>query len=289
MNKVLITGAGGFIGRALGKKCKENGWQLIGMTTSEGDVANINTWDEVRGKGVTCLFHLAGRIFVPDSWENPFAYYQTNAMGTVAALEFCRQEEIPITYVSSYLYGNPSCLPVSENNELKPNNPYAHSKYLAEDICRFYASVFNVDVTIVRPFNVYGEGQPKSLLIPSVIDQVLHAKQIKVMDLIPRRDYVHVDDLVDALIATVGGSHGLRVYNIGSGRSYSVAEVIDLIQKCAGTKKIVVSEKTERLNEIEDVIADCTRAKKELGWECRISFEQGISRLIKAEERNERA
>lgn len=257
------------------------------MTQSDGDVADQSTWDSFRGDGITHLFHLAGRIFVPDSWKQPLDFYQTNVMGTIAALEFCRRENIALTYVSSYLYGNPERLPISEDDALKPNNPYAHSKFLAEDACRFYASFFDVDVTVVRPFNVYGEGQPASLLIPSILDQVLHADQIRVKDLVPRRDYVHVDDLVGALMATVGKAHGFRAYNVGSGVSYSVEEVVALVQKCAGSNKPVISEQAIRANEIADVISDCSMAKKELGWECGVSLEQGIRRLMKAEVGND--
>lgn len=283
MGKVLVTGAGGFIGKALISRLRTRGMDVVPVDSSYGDIASQEILNEFAQQDIEHLFHLAGKIFVPDSWEQPLSYYQTNVMGTAVALEFCRRERIPMTFVSSYLYGNPTCLPISEDDALEANNPYAHSKLLAEDICRFYAAAYQIDVTVIRPFNVYGEGQPKLMLIPSIVDQVMHGQQIRVMDLAPRRDYVHVEDLVDALIATVGNTHKLRVFNIGSGVSYSVAEVIDLIQKCVGTSKPVICEQVERPNEIADVVADCSKAERELGWKCKISFEQGVRRLIESE------
>ncbi|MFY4804662.1 NAD-dependent epimerase/dehydratase family protein, partial [Aliarcobacter butzleri] len=85
----------------------------------------------------------------------------------------------PLTFVSTYLYGVPEKLPISENDEIKSNNPYAHSKYLAEELCRFYSDYYNVKVTIARPFNVFGKNQKDIFLIPLIIKQVLYADVIK--------------------------------------------------------------------------------------------------------------
>jgi nucleoside-diphosphate-sugar epimerase len=131
---------------------------------------------------------------------------------------------------------------------------------------------------------VYGIGQTENFLIPEIIKQTLDdGEEIFVKDLAPRRDYVYLEDLVTALLATLDKPVGYRVYNIGAGVSLSVQEVIDAIQKIAGTKKKVVCDNAVRPNELMDVVADVSKAGKELGWHSRFSFRAGIENIIFSE------
>lgn len=293
MSKILVTGASGFIGRALVSRLKGQKLEVAALDSAVGDIANRETLAEFAQQDIAHVFHLAGKTFVPASWDDPRAFCQTNVLGTVNVLEFCRKNRTPVTYVSAYVYGHPDRLPIGENSAVRPSNPYALTKRLAEEVCEFYASAYGLPVTTIRPFNVYGIGQAGIFLIPEIISQVLDAGQeIVVKDLAPRRDYVYLEDLVTALLATLDKPRGYRVYNIGSGVSLSVQEVIDAIQDIAGTQKKVVCDNLTRTNELLDVVADISKAGNELGWRPEFSFHAGIENIIRSERErgcNERA
>lgn len=282
MSKALVTGAGGFIGRSLAARLEAEGWEVAQLTSACGDIAVRETLTNIENNSITHVFHLAGKTFVPDSWDDPLTFCQTNVVGTINVLELCRKMRTPLTYVSSYVYGHPDDLPVSEDSSIRPNNPYALTKRMAEESCEFYANVYGLPVTIIRPFNVYGIGQQISFLIPAIISQALdQGNEIIVKDLLPKRDYVYLEDLVTALVKTTDNPKCYRVYNIGSGVSLSVREVIDVIQEVANTNKSVVCETATRANELMDVFADITRAKCELGWFPETPFRTGIEEIIR--------
>lgn len=280
MKSILVTGANGFIGSALIKSLESLGFNIIRFNSSNGDISNYNFLKEYENTDIYHIFHLAAKTFVPDSWENPLEFYKTSVLGTGQILELCRHKNIPLTFVSAYLYGLPEKLPITEDATIKSNNPYAHSKYLAEELCRFYSEYYNVKVTIARPFNIFGKNQKSMFLIPFIIKQILNDNTIKVKDLYPKRDYIYLDDLINGLVKTIDNKKQFSIYNFGSGKELSVHEIIDIAQKIAGTNKEVISEKEERQNEIMNVVADISKAKRELGWEPKFSFEDGIKEII---------
>jgi len=283
MKHALITGSTGFIGRALKQKLSNDGYEISELN-SDYDVRKSESFQEFIDLNINCVFHLAGKTYVPESWQKPGEFYHVNVMGTENVLEFCRQKSIPLIYVSSYLYGQPAKLPICENDPIIPNNPYAHSKYLAEQLCEFYARELGATVAILRPFNIYGSGQNDRFLIPMIARQALDGEAIKVKTLEPRRDYIYLDDAVDAMVCAAENiSMPFAVYNIGSGYSLSVREVI---REVLGIVKIdipVISENVVRKNEIDDVIADITLAKRDLGWQPNHTFHQGIEKVINHE------
>lgn len=281
MKTVLITGSNGFIGRALKERLFKEGYEVLEMNSSQ-DINLPESFLSFECEKIDHVFHLAGKTFVPDSWLDPASFYRVNVNGTVNVLDFCRRNGIPLTYVSAYLYGQPQRLPISEDHPAKPNNPYAHSKFLAEKVCEFYSSEFGLSVVILRPFNVYGPGQGEFFLIPLIIKQALEGNEIRLKELTSRRDWIYIDDLVDAVALSMKQSSGLKVYNIGSGRSLSVKEVIETVQKIIGSAKPVVSENVQRKNEIEDTVADITHAEEELNWHPKTLFEEGIKKTIEA-------
>lgn len=265
-DRVLVTGATGFIGRALVKSLRDAGLEVVALGSADGDVRNRETFARYSGSGIAGVIHLAGRSFVPESWTDPAAFMDVNFMGTARVLEFCRLENASLVFLSAYVYGIPDRLPINEEAPVRPNNPYAQSKQLAEQVCRFYAEQLHVPVTVLRTFNVYGPGQGESFLIPSIMRQLCNGEVVEVLDLEPRRDWVFVTDVVSAIMAARGRVAGYNIYNIGSGVSHSVAEVIRIAQKVAGSTIPVRSAATRRLNEIHDVVADIAKARRELGW-----------------------
>ena len=280
MAKVLVTGAAGFVGRTLVPALTVVGHDVIALRRSDGDVTEAATW--ARLPAVEHVFHLAGRSFVPESWRDPAGFLHANVSGTAQGLAYSRARGAHFVFVSGYLYGRPKRLPIQEDDPQEPNNPYALSKSLAEQICAFYATSMGLSATVIRPFNIYGPGQRPEFLIPTIVDQVAKGADIQVNDLEPRRDYVHLDDLAAALVRTIERPGGHHVVNIGSGISYSVRDIIDTIQATAGTRLPVVSSEEPRPNEIADVRADIRRARTSLGWEPRVSFAEGIEQLVRA-------
>ena len=227
MHKLLITGANGFIGKKLCQQLPAENYAITTLTHQQGEITHTATWQSLPPNDV--VIHLASKTFVPDSWNNPGAFIETNTMGTLQALEYCRKQGAAMIYISSYLYGNPSALPIPETAPLFTPNPYAFSKKTAEDYCKFYHECFQVPVTILRPFNIYGEEQHASFLIPMLIEQALQQTEFRVKDLLPKRDYLYISDFINALIACIP-LRGFHLFNIGSGISYSVAEIISLLQ-----------------------------------------------------------
>jgi nucleoside-diphosphate-sugar epimerase len=282
VNTILVTGSSGFIGRALVKKLRETGFEVIEFDIEQGDITTENAFHQYANKGISHVFHLAGKTFVPDSWKEPFGFFQVNVMGTVNVLELCRKTGIPLTYISSYIYGEPDWLPIDENHPVKSYNPYSHSKVMADSTCQFYARHYNMPVTIFRPFNAYGPGQPGHFIIGEIISQVMDpaVQEVEVMDLRPKRDYIYIDDLVSALIISMGTPPG--IYNLGSGYSKSVEEIVLTVLKYSGIRKTYHSTAVVRPNEIFDLYADIRKAAKELKWVPKISFEEGVEHCIKA-------
>ena len=219
MAKILVTGASGFIGKALVKKFLAQGHDITGLSSTDGDIAEAETLKALAGTRFKHVIHLAGRSYVPDSWENPVIFYRTNVIGTANVLEFCRTFTLPVTFVSAYVYGQPASLPISEDCPVRPNNPYAHSKYMAEKLCKFYADEHNLDITVIRPFNIYGTGQNDLFLVPSVIKQAMYKECIVVRDLHPKRDYLYLDDFIEAVCLMQEEPQGYRIYNIEIGRA----------------------------------------------------------------------
>ena len=274
MAKVLVTGAKGFIAAHLIPQLRAEGHEVVEIHRERGDLSRMESWAEL--PRTDTVVHLAGRSFVPESWGDPAGYLAANVMGTAAALDYCRKTGAGLVYLSSYMYGNPDRLPIPESAPIRVNNPYALSKKLAEDVAGFYADRFQVNVSILRLFNVYGIGQGDRFLIPSVIRQVRSGQPIRVKDLGPRRDYVYVADVVRAIAKAVTVGRGLSICNIGFGTSHSVEEMIREVQEAWHTDLPVVDEGERRPDEIMDTVADIREARRLLGWEPAFGLREGL-------------
>ncbi len=281
MKKILITGGSGFIGRHITRYLKECGYEVFTPSSRELNVAKQEDWEYWKGESVGHVLHLAGKTFIPDSWENPEQFFKINGIGTLNAVSFCKAQKVGMTYISAYIYGQSKQNPISETEAVNPNNPYARSKYLAEEICEFFGKYFDMDITVLRLFNVYGAGQNVRFLIPLIISQVLGENDmITVQDLEPKRDYVYIDDVCRAIELSVLRTKGFHLFNIGSGSSYSVREIIEKVQKAARTNKNVNSVNKVRKNEINDVVADINLIWDTWGWKPQITMEEGLLRCV---------
>lgn len=278
--KILVTGAGGFIGSALVSYLQEKKKPVMGLGFGELDVTDKSAIEALPAQEICHVIHMAGKTFVPLSWENPEEFFRTNTFGTLQLLEFCKKHEIPMTYISAYIYGPPEKNPIRETDKVSPNNPYAKSKYMAEELCEFYATQFGVKVSIIRPFNVYGAGQKESFLIPQIIRHAMSEECICVMDLAPMRDYIYLEDLLEAIYLTVERVQEYDVFNIGLGMSYSVGEVIDMVQDILGSQKPIECKNEVRRNELNNVVADISHAKEVLGWQPAHTLREGLAKMI---------
>ena len=138
-----------------------------------------------------------------------------------------------------------------------------------------------MNITILRLFNVFGPKQKENFLIPLIIKQVLNkGNTITVQDLEPKRDYIYVEDVCRAIELSIHKTEGYHLFNIGSGTSYSVREVIETIQKIAGTDKNIISKQNIRRNELNDVVADINRITDEWNWQPEVDFEQGLRKCM---------
>ena len=147
-------------------------------------------------------------------------------------------------------------------------------------LCYFYKNNFQVNNIILRVFNLYGPGQSKDYLLSKITNQVKYENIIKVDSLSPKRDYVYIDDLCSAIVKAINYKGNENIFNIGSGKSYSVKEIIDFIQNIYGTSHDIKEKKVIRKNEILNTIADIYLAEKELGWYPIYDFKEGL-KIIK--------
>jgi nucleoside-diphosphate-sugar epimerase len=277
---VLVTGSTGFIGSRLIQRLEASGVKVTGLSRAVGfDLLA----DALPLDGIDHVYHGGGLTYVPNAWSDPVSFHLVNGHGTVRVLDQCRRAGVSVTYLSAYVYGRPSALPIAEETPARPNNPYAFSKFAGEEACRFFADAFGADISILRLFNVYGPGQDPTFLIPTIARQVMDpdVAEIVVADLSPRRDFVHVDDVVDALLLAPGLPAG-QVFNVGSGVSWSVDDVIRTCLSCAGIAKPYRGRGERRENEILDVVADVTAIGHACGWRPNTDFQSGIRSVMES-------
>jgi GDP-4-dehydro-6-deoxy-D-mannose reductase len=281
MTEVIVTGADGFIGRAVVSRLRGSGYDVLERTSKDGDVADPATWADL--PAVDAVIHLAGRSYVPASWSAPSDFLKTNVLGTARALDYCRRYAARLILASAYVYGVPDVLPINERHPIRPNNPYALSKRIAEELCEFAFAYQGVSTTVLRIFNVFGSGQRPEFLIPTIIAQIRRGIEVRVQDLSPRRDYVHLDDLADLFVCALKFGTDYQVFNVGSGISHSVGDLIDHVQQVMRTDLPVSSEAIERRSEIADVVADISCARTVLGWAPRVTLAEGLRRCLHPE------
>ena len=276
--RILVTGAEGFIGRMLVRALRAADYEVLTHSMQDGDIAQ----NGLEYTDVSHIYHLAALTYVPNSWENPHEFYRVNIMGTESVLELCRKVKSSLTFMSTYVYGHPQYTPIDEQHPVAPNTPYNHGKHLAEQLCRFYHDTFKIKVSILRPFNIYGYGQASSFLIPEIIGQILdpHRYEVELMSLLPKRDYVYINDVINALISTMKQINDFEIFNIGSGSSFSVLEIATEAMRACGIEKKVISRGIERPNEVTDICANISKAAEKLHWVPKYDLFTGLKEMV---------
>ncbi len=276
---VAITGSSGFIGRRLVSSLFASGHEIIKLDITTG--ANILDWDSLKKiKKFDVLVHLAARSFVPLSYEKPRDFYNLNINGVINGLELCRLNNAKFVFASSYVYGKPKYLPINEEHPLGGVNPYAETKIIGEKICEDYYKYFNVRSVILRPFNIYGLGQNKAFLIPLILKQA-KTGAVKLLDPRPKRDFIYVEDVVSAFkIAVENNDIKFNHFNVGFGKSYSVNEVVEIVNQLYNNSLHIEFSREKRKNEVLDTVADITKAKSLLHWIPTIDLVEGLKKMI---------
>jgi nucleoside-diphosphate-sugar epimerase len=279
MKSVLVTGSSGFIGQTLVRSFDTNQYRIIECPSSQ--IVNLCNIEEINSlPKADVIIHLAAKSFIPESFVNPVSFYSNNLLSTLNILDKAKGDGSKVIFLSTYVYGNPEYLPIDELHPINPLNPYTQSKIICEDFCRAYYRDFGVPSVVLRLFNVYGPGQGNSFIIPSILAQ-LKKPIIELKDSRPRRDFVYIDDVVSAIIAsTEYVSSGFDIFNVGSGKSVSIKEVSNIIKSLTGTSAEIRFNEQTRKGEVLDTVADIRKIKSVLNWIAEVSIEEGLKRLI---------
>jgi nucleoside-diphosphate-sugar epimerase len=276
---IAVTGASGFLAGFLLDSLREKGADIIEIDQRTG--ADILDFEKLKSlPAFHTLVHLAARTFVPDSYKDSLGYFSTNVTGTLNCLELCKLRKADFIFASTYVYGKPERLPVDENHPVSMWQPYAASKIIGESLCQAYSRNFGINCCILRIFNMYGPGQDVRFLIPTIIEG-LKGHKLSLKTSTPRRDFVYVLDVVSAIEKCLdAGIKGTAVYNVGTGQSHNVAEVVGIIKELMKSDATVSYEEVRREAEVDDVFADISKIKKELGWNPAFDLQAGLKRYV---------
>ncbi len=306
--KVLVTGAGGFIGSQLVESLLAQGAYVRAFVryNSRGDPGLlrllpqefISTVELIAGdvrdmqaiqtavKGCEFVFHLGALISIPYSYRHPAEVAETNFMGTLNVLLACREFEVKrlIHTSTSEVYGTALHVPVDEGHPLQGQSPYSASKIGADKLAESFYCSYSLPVTTVRPFNTFGPRQSARAVIPAIITQTLTLSTIHLGNLDARRDFTYVDDTITGFLkaAEAEDVEG-KTFNLGTGREIYISDLARLVvEKVSRPVKIVVD--FERLrpekSEVQRLLSDNSLARKLLGWQPAVSLEQGLEKTI---------
>ena len=286
MKKILITGATGFIGTNLIPELIKN-HKIVGIsknkikssknfTSSNVDITNENL--KIKNK-YTNIIHMAAYSDVTYCNLNPIKCYELNVKATQKMLEIARKNDSNFIFLSSsHVYGNSKKQPILENSLCNPSTHYASSKRMSEILCETYAKTYGLDIQIARLFSVYGPKSPKSNLIFNIINQMINNSKIILGNTYPKRDFIFISDVITGLIKILNSKKkGFQIYNLGSGKSISIEDLVKNCFTISNKKlKIVSSKEKRRENEIMNIQADISKMKKEFNWKTEISLKKGL-------------
>ena len=304
--RVLVTGAGGFIGSHLTERLVELGastralvhynalgtWGWLDQSAARdqieviaGDVCDRDSVHQAM-RNVEIVFHLAALIAIPYSYHAPASYIRTNIEGTLNILQCARElgVERVVHTSTSEVYGTARYVPIDEEHSLRGQSPYSASKIGADKIVEAFHLSFNLPVVTLRPFNTFGPRQSARAVIPTIITQALCGETVRLGNLRPTRDLNFVANTVDGFVLAATASEAVgQTINLGSGREISISDLAQLIARLIG-EPIQLESEVERLrpdgSEVERLLADNMLARRILDWNPKISLDEGLQRTI---------
>lgn len=305
MSKCVVTGAAGFIGSHLTCRLLAQGHEVILIDNfSTGrmenlaevqlgasarllklDISREGSLDGVFD-GVRWVFHQAATPSVQRSIQDPVATNRTNVNGTLHVLEEARRAGVEklVFAASSSAYGDTEVLPKHESMPARPKSPYALQKFCGETYCRMYAELYGLATVSLRYFNVFGPRQdpnsPYAAVIPSFIARILSDQSPVVYgDGEQTRDFTHIDNTIDANLRAAESSASGVVLNIACGERFSLNETVAMINSILG-KSVQPVYQPARRGDVRHSLADITAAREQIGYEPRVSFRQGLERMV---------
>lgn len=299
MKKVIVTGGAGFIGSHLAERLLSEGCSVTVLDNlSNGRLQNLVHLKENKNlsfhevdvscfekilpffKGAEWVFHLAALADIVPSIEKPLDYYRSNVTGTVSVLEASRLSGVQrfIYTASSSCYGIADIYPTPETSAIKPEYPYALTKYLGEQCALHWGHVYKLPVVSLRLFNVYGPRARTSGTYGAVfgvfLAQKLHGKPLTIVgDGTQTRDFTFVTDVVSAFVAAAKSGLKNEIFNVASGHPASVNRIAELL----GGEKVFIPK---RPGEPDVTHADTTRITQMLNWSAKVSIEEGVKNLL---------
>jgi len=299
-NTVLVTGGAGFIGSHLVEVLAESNTVRVldrdqleasnprsgAATVYKGDIRNQKLLEEA-SKDVDVIFHEAAQVSVENSVANPKDSHSVNVGGTLNVLERAREINSRVVLASSAaIYGTPQSIPIDESHPKNPESPYGLDKLSVDEYSRLYHELYGLETVALRYFNVYGprqSGGQYSGVIDVFLDQALNDDPITVHgDGSQTRDFVNVKDVVRANQLAASSENVGEAYNIGSGSSISISDLATLIRDIAGSQSEIIHT-DPRDGDINQSMADLSRARDELGFDPTVSLREGLDRLVNIE------
>jgi NAD dependent epimerase/dehydratase len=304
--RVLITGAGGFIGSHLTEELVRAGattralvhYNSLGSRgwLDESDLSsdiefvagNIEDASLVRTvvSDIDVVFHLAALIGIPYSYVAPASYLKTNAEGTLNVLQAAREFEVErvVQTSTSETYGTAAYVPIDETHPAQPQSPYAASKVAADALTMSFHAAFQVPAVIVRPFNTFGPRQSARAVIPTIISQFTAGRSAHLGNLLPTRDFTYVSDTVCGFLKAAKGTSALgEAINLGTGNEISIGDLVDEIGSIMGVPSRVEIEDARLRpagSEVDRLLSSNDKAGKLIGWAPKVSLKDGLSRTI---------
>lgn len=303
--KVLVTGAGGFIGSHLVEALHAQGAKVTAMVhyDARADYSNLDLINSdaraavevlpgniedphfVAGavKGKELVFHLAALIAIPYSYVAPASYLRTNVEGTLNVLEACRAHGVrKLVHTStSETYGTARYTPINEDHPLQGQSPYSASKIGADKLAESYHLSFGLPVATIRPFNTYGPRQSARAVIPTILSQALSSKQIRLGSLSPLRDLNFVTDTVAGFLAVAKSEASVgEVINVGTGSAVSIGQLVEISLRILGVEREVILDDQRvrpEKSEVMTLLADRSKAERLTGWSPKVTLEQGLA------------
>jgi len=284
MKKIIITGHNGFIGSHLSKSLSEI-YEVIGISDSINSHQNIfeikkNILDLTSNDvptDVYCIIHLAALSDVAFCQNNPDKCYNVNLLGTQKLLNISKEQRCKFLYFStSHIYGSPTKLPISESASFQLGSIYAGSKAAGEILCQSYSNSYHLDISVLRLFSVYGPQSPPHLVISKILNQLKNSNTIKLGNLLPKRDFIFVKDVIDAIKLCLDNFKGFQTYNVGSEESHSIKEICEYLKSISQKNfSIIQDDISVRKNDIPEICSNSNKLKN-LGWKPNTSISDGL-------------